>query len=58
MGTSSTLTVQDYDTIKTMLLSGSTNTAIAKVVGISESSMSSAIGRLKWKEYNSGKKKS
>lgn len=55
IGSTGKLTAKDYSTVKEMLLQGSTYTAIAKRIGVSESSMSSAIQRLKWKEYNSAK---
>lgn len=58
IGATSVLTRKDYDEIKDMLMEGSTYTSIAKLVGITDSSMSSAIQRLKWKEYISGKEKS
>lgn len=55
IGPTSLLTQEDYEVIKSMLLSGSSNVSISRVIGISTSSTSSAIQRLKWKEYCYGK---
>lgn len=55
IGPTSLLTQQDYEVIKSMLLSGSSNISISRVISIGTSSTSSAIQRLKWKEYCYGK---
>ena len=51
IGPTSLLTQEDYDVIKSMLLSGSSNVSISRVIGVTTSSTCSAIQRLKWKEY-------
>lgn len=51
IGPTSLLTQEDYDVIKSMLLGGSSNVSISRVIGVTTSSTCSAIQRLKWKEY-------
>ena len=51
IGPTSLLTQEEYEVIKSMLLSGSSNVSISRVIGVTTSSTCSAIQRLKWKEY-------
>ena len=55
IGPTTLLTQEDYEVIKSMLLSGSSNISISRVIGIGASATSSAIQRLKWREYCYGK---